>query len=484
MAGIAPTIQIQPKKNSLESTLEPILFQFAVTPVGDTLNVISQLQYNFNGVWTDWGGKMRSPSVLGYSGSYQLQVADVLNSLPKGTAKGIAQLGNGACYGGAMGALPQTYWHNKSNFEVRLVCQREFLDATTGFIEIDPTTETSNVFNIHEGSAPRLQALWSSSYNDFTRSFANYIMMTFPTDGTQGGWLWLTDNVYKKRSDQYTRSGLYRTNIRDSEQFFINTFIGKVISPLTYVPECQIITFAKNGTPLFQRSVAWATGFGSSPLNGMNTMDVGFRSIKEAFTPDPSEGTNFAYVDHYLVQNRLRNANNNGYINSNAWLFKINRTCKGKGYQRFLWKNQLGGWDMFSSEGKLETRRKIQRKKFTQRLEGFATIDSYGQNHWLNTESEIMKIESHPMTNADAIWFSKIGASTLVYLRIDMNSEFNPQSFGDFNSYENWRDSGLCNQYTAIIILSGSIKVMNTSKGLQKVSFEYQFANNNIFPRM
>ena len=65
-----------------------------------------------------------------------------------------------------------------------------------------------------------------------------------------------------------------------------------------------------------------------------------------------------------------------------------------------------------------------------------------------------------------------------------MNSEFNPQSFGDFNSYENWRDSGLCNQYTAIIILSGSIKVMNTSKGLQKVSFEYQFANNNIFPRM
>ena len=484
MAGIAPTIMLQPRTNSLESTLEPILFQFGVTPVGDTLNVISQLQYYYNGAWTDWGGKMRSPSVLGFSGSYQLQVSDVFNSLPKGTATNIGRLGSGDCYSGALGSLPQTYWHNISNFEVRLVCQREFLDATTGFIELDPTTETSNVFNIHEGSAPRLQSLWTSSRNNFTNSFANYVMMTFPNDGTQGGFLWLTDNVYKTRSNEFTRLGLYKTNIRDSEQFFINTFIGSVIKPLTYIPQLEITTFAKNGTSLFQRLVTWSTGFGATPLNGMNTMDVGFRSIIASYTPDASEGTNFEFVDHYVVQNKIRNPNNNGYIYSNAWLFKVNRTCKGKGYQRFLWKNQLGGWDMFSSEGKLETRRKIQRKKFTQRLEGFATIDSYGQNHWLNTESEIMKIESQPMTNADAMWFSKIGASTLVYLRIDMDSEFNPQSFGDFNSYENWRDAGLCNKYTAIIILSGSIKIMNTSKGLQKVSFEYQFANNNIFPRM
>lgn len=476
-------IQLQPQSRSVESTLRPINFQFAVQPVADTLNVISQVQYNNAGTWTDWGGKMRSPEILGNAGRYSLQIADVVNSLPKGEADGIRQLGAGNCYGsGGVNSLPQNYWAMKSNWRVRVQVQREFLDASTGFIELDPDITTSYEFNIHEGASPVKNGLWGTGFNVFSNTLAEYVMASTPNDGTDGGFLWLTDNVYIKRGR--FRFGQYKSRIRESEQFLLNTFNGRLIKPVVLDNRLLIQTIGQNGAVLNSRNVTWLYGFGTLALDGMNTIDVGFRSIKTAYTPSGAEGTGFENVFKYRVVNEVQNSLGNAWIESSQWMFTIDRTCKGKGYQRFMWKNQLGGWDMFSSEGKLESRRKILRKKFQKRRGRKNNIEGFGQNNWLNTEDEIMKIESQPMTTAEAMWFSKISASALCYVRIDMDSDFNPQSFGDFNSYETWRDDYRCNGYISIIILSGSVKVANSTKGMQKVSFEYTYANRNLFPRM
>ena len=139
---------------------------------------------------------------------------------------------------------------------------------------------------------------------------------------------------------------------------------------------------------------------------------------------------------------------------------------------------------MFSSDGKLTSRRKIKHETYQKRVgRSYQSIKFYGSNNWVNTESEIMQVTSQPITKAQAQWFSKIGSSTFTLLRIDMFSELNPQAFGSFDTYEQWRDSGKCNGYIPIIINSSSIKIVDTNKKHQKVSFEYQLAMKNIYPR-
>jgi hypothetical protein len=471
----APNISVEP--TGIVSTLEPIFYQYTeFTP--NTLNIVCQLQYFVGGVWTNWGGRMRTAPMLEFAGYFQLNASDVFNSLPKGEATDIRQLGDGCCYDGAIGQLPQSIWQYISNWEIRVVAQREYLDVATGFIELDPDETISRITIAHEGSQPKRNQLWNSII-PASQVFAEFVMQQDPNE-SRSYWLWLTDAIWQKNNSN--RDPHYDVNIRESEQFYISTFNGRLDASITQNNYLEYNTFDVSGNLLASRQVTWQGGMSN---NYMQTIDVGFRSIKCIWGDNPQggESLDLTNVAFYVVTNWVSRSNNTGYSPSVQWKFKVDRTCKPKSYQRFLWKNQLGGWDMFSSEGKLTTRRKMKHERFEKRMGMNPHLGSYGSNNWVNTEEEILQIETQAMTKADAMWFSKIGASSFTYLRLDMNSEFNPQVYGTFSTYENWRDSGKCNDYIPIVINSSSIKIINTTKKLQKISFEYQLAARNLYPR-
>jgi len=475
-----PTITIQPKNESINSSLYPINFTI-VESTPDTLNILSQVEYWNGSAWTTWGGQMRCSPNLDFAGYYDLNIADLVNSLPKSDASGFRSLGDGGCFGGAIGQLEQIDWESVSNWKVRIQTQREYLDTGTGFIEVDSDITQSNSFYIHEGAAPFIQFSHGSSGIQESLTFGSYLMQQNTTDAANS-WLWLTDNIYQANNPQHRWD--YTTKIRKTEQFYLHTFNGRLLTGITLDNKLQITTFHRNGTPLGIRNVTW-----NFPPNndGMQSIDVGFRSIMGAYVPNGAEGPNFDYVASYEVVNKVANAANTSLgCSSLTWVFKIDRTCRPKSYQRFMWKNQLGGFDMFSSEGKLESRRKIKRSRFERRRTrlDWKNVESYGKNNWLNKEEKTFKIETQNLRAKEAKWFSKIGASALVYLRVDLVSKDNPVAFGNFTSWENLRDSGQCNSYVPIIINSNSIKIRNTSKQFSKVSFEYQFAVSDLYPRM
>ena len=473
-----PTIQIQPR--GIVSSLDAIYYQFSEY-TADTLNIVVQLQYDTTGAgnWVNWGGRMRCAPKLNQAGIYQLFVQDVLNSLPKSDVDDLPQLGSGCCYSGAIGLLPQKFWAGISNWKCRVVAQREYIDAATGFVELDPDEVTSVQIIIHEGSQPRRNKLWQSIVTD-SHQFAEFLMQQSTTDN-RTSWLWLTDCIWQR--NRKTNAATYYVNIRDTEQFYINTFVGRLLGGITQTTDLVIYTYDHNGMSLASRSINWNAGMTN---DGMQTIDVGFRSYACSFRNDPQGGelSDFSNVGSYKVMNLVSDSTNTTHVRSSVWNFKVIRTCKPDSYQRFLWKNQLGGWDMFSSEGKFTSRRKIKHETYEKRYaRGERALYNFGKNNWVNTEDEVMQIETQPITQAEAMWFSKIGSSAFTYLRIDMESKYNPQAYGTFDEYETWRDAGKCNDYIPIVINSSSIKITDTNKRHQKVSFEYQLATRNLYPR-
>jgi hypothetical protein len=213
-------------------------------------------------------------------------------------------------------------------------------------------------------------------------------------------------------------------------------------------------------------------------------MDVGFRTIICSLDAEPAEGTDFENVTEYEVVNAI-NTDTGGWMASSRWRFKVDRTCVDEMvYRRFLWKNQLGGWDMFSSAGTFESRRQTKHETFQKNLgNSSGTLTDYGVNNWITTEDQVMKVTSQHMTNAEAMWFSKIVNSAFTYVRVDMKADLDGQIFANFDSYETWREAGTCNGWAMIVIRSNSVKIRKTTKRTQKVSFEYQFARRDVYPR-
>mgnify|MGYP003131780987 CR=1 FL=1 len=469
------TIQIQPR--NIISTLEPCFFQFSQSAV-DTLNVVAQLQYDTTGSgnWVNWGGRMRSAPVLNVAGVFQLEAQDIWNSLPKGFANDIKMLGSGCCYGGGLGSsLPQMQWSQICNWQVRLIVQREFLDASTGFIELDPQTTISNTFVVYEASPPRRNSLWGTSYIPDSDTLGEYVMQGNASEA-RDGFLWLTDAITQRKA----RTPMITCHIKPTEQFYLHTINGRLLSGVSNPNRLVIETFNAQDMMLNGRVISWLNG---SSNNYMQSIDVGFRSIKCALSEGGAESADFANVAYYHVYNSVSNGSS-GLSKSVVWKFIVDRSCNTKAYQRFLWKNQLGGWDMFTIDGKLTSRRKFKHSKYEKRIGRDTSVYSYGENNWLNTEETIFKVDSQKMTTDQAMWISKIAASSFTYLRVDMQSDYNPQTWQDFSALETWRDAGRCNKFIPIIIDSTSIRYQDTNKrNIQKVSFEYKLALSNIYPR-
>jgi len=482
----APIITIQPR--GIVSTLAPIFYQ-CTESTANTLNVVAQLQYDATGSggWTDWGGKMRLASTLVASTTFQLDAGDVFNSLPKGQAEDMSRLGSGCCYGGGHSTLGQDFWFLKSNWHVRAIFQREYLDAATGFIELDPDETESNVVTIHEGLPPRIQSQRQSSLVVTSAwQFGAYYMQFDPLNGTEGNWLWLTDAIHNTRSDfgGYTTKKNYKVRIRPTEQFLISTFNGELASGITDENVLTIRTFDQTGSMLETREINWSQG---NTNDGMQTMDVGFRTIICALEPIVTEGTDFENVTHYEVYNAVK-SDTGAWKASTRWWFTIDRTCvEQNAYRRFLWKNQLGGWDMFSSEGTFESKRQTKHETFTKRLvaggQAQPQLYHYGKNNWITIEDQVHKITTHALTDSEAMWFSKIVNSAFTYVRVDMEATLGGQIFGTWDSYETWRDGSDCNGWAMIVIKTNTMRIRRTSKKTQRITFEYSFARRDVYPR-
>ena len=148
--NMAIIIQRKPLTNYLTSTLVPLPFQ-VFENTADTTNIVARC-YKIDqttGVETSLGGKFRLANVPNINYTYQFDASEVFNNLTKYT---LFDMPNNQQLGNNSGA-PNLYkvWQDVASFKVVVKFQREYLDATTGLIVLDPTEVSSSIFYVHEG---------------------------------------------------------------------------------------------------------------------------------------------------------------------------------------------------------------------------------------------------------------------------------------------------------------------------------------------
>lgn len=486
-----PTITVQPGNYSFNSTINPIIIR-ATEYTSNTLNLVAQVQvWNTVGMtppsqWVDYGGKMRCASDLDFPGNFFLNIEDIVNPLTDAWLQSQHGLDNCYAYGGTSWLeFTFTDWEYEGNRLVRVRLQREYLDAD-GIIQIDPDITTTNRLVIHEGSPPN-----NMNFRPGVTSWQPYRIAYDSTNQT-GKKLYFTNyprtgfnprpNVsHNVASSQY----IYDFSMKEWEDFPICFYSNPFFTGQTN--NVGLETFDAAGVSLNTRLFNYACD-----ADGMQSFMIGPKSLRLYNTPNGAEGTNFENVaQYYITQGSQISSGSVTFSNMATPInVKIDRTCEGAGYKRFAWRNQLGGWDMFSSDGEYREQNSITRDTFQRRIApygrklgapGYATTWAYGKNNWNNKTIKQGRITSHAMTNVQAKWFSEIGSSQMVYVQM-FNKRYNPvPNYTDFDVYE---DDWTCQWWTPIIITSKSIKNINTKDRLVKVSFTFEYAVNERFGRM
>lgn len=478
-----PTISNAPQSHSWNSTLIPIRFTFTEF-TADTLNLLVQVQV-WNGAaftppsqYVDVGGKMRCASVLNSAGYFELNIEDIANTLTAADIGHQQNLGN--CESTGTGFLVDSYtnWEYYGNRLVRVKVQREYLDGTTGLIEVDPDTTTSDGFNVHAGIAPM-----KFNYLHLVGNWDIYKLGYKASHSDRKELFYLT-NAPRYRVPRKTSEPLsyyeYRYKLRTDEQLPVNSLDWPFISGANN--RIRVRTYNAAGTLLMLRNY---TSVITNYKDGFHSLLMGPHDLIKGATPIVAEGTDFSVVSYYTIHWDAETTAGGGvYIDNIASRIRvdIDRTCAPIGRKRFAWRNQLGGWDMFTSNGVYKERNEVKRNTFTKRLTAAETTSlmAYGKNNWSNETTKSGSIISHKMTKREAIWFSEIGSSQVVYMQIFNQHYEHVPNFLDEELHE---DMWNCLHWVPIIITSKTIKVLNTDDKFAKVEFNFQYAVNERFGR-
>ena len=138
---MATTITIQPVTNILVSTLLPVYYQISDTSL-DTTNIIAKcfVQDQVTLIQTQIGGSYRLAPHLEFSGTYRFDASEIFNTVTKGNLNFIKNtIGTTSGFQNAI-----TNWADESTYFVNVEFFREYLDAATGLIVVDPTATISN----------------------------------------------------------------------------------------------------------------------------------------------------------------------------------------------------------------------------------------------------------------------------------------------------------------------------------------------------
>jgi len=492
------TITSQPANRDIVSSLLPVVYNFSEL-TADTLNVVVQVQV-WNGAtmspasqWVDVGGKMRCASLLNNAGYFYINIEDIIN--PYTDAHVYHQTRLGTCDGIASGTdfvdRTLTMWEYYGNRLFRIRVQREYLDGTSGLITLDPNITDSNWCTGHEGAQKNE---WN--FKEMMGDWDNF-KLGYDSGNTTRGYLFLLNNVPRYRHPRFVVDGespaipnQYELSMKTDEDFIYCFFAWDYVADVKN--RIELLTYNKSDTLLNTRQFEF-----DADKDGMKSFMCGVRSMFARNVPNAAEGntagSEFENVAYYKLKHDCEQTPAGTWRENIAAPMRINidRTCKGKGYRRFMWRNQLGGWDTFTSDGKYEESTKIQRDTYQKRIpaqgapvdERFTSLFTYGKSNWSNQTTKVGKIVSHNLTAREAEWFGMIASSAQVYVKILRDGDLvNPRPiWRDAESFEDWNE---CDFWTPVIIKTKTIKHYKSTDKYQKIEFQFEYVVNERWGRL
>ena len=211
---------------------------------------------------------------------------------------------------------------------------------------------------------------------------------------------------------------------------------------------------------------------------------VGFRDIKNAFTPIAAEGTNFINVKNYSVSFVAGNDSGGTCVYSEMstiYNFNVDRSCiENGGYMRFAFKNMLGGYDMVSSRGAFVEKTKNKFQTFEQSLgyDNWNKAMDFGNSNWSNTNVKGFSVTTHNLKPEYAAHFAEMFSSTQVYLRVENDSY---KKVYDVDATITALEQPYF--YEPIVINAGSQNIIDSSNNTKKLTFSFDMAVNQRNPR-
>ena len=181
---MAIVIDIEPAGSKICSTLIPLVLEVTET-TSNTTNIIASCY------WTDQislaetqiGAKYRLAPNLANADKFIFDSSEIFNSLTKYTlndAPNNFKLGANVT---AVDPLGISNWKDIATWKVRVKFQREYLDASTGLIVLDPTFTNSTYFYIHEGSPEQKWLTQIVKSNGQTDSVLDAFMLSYQSAG-------------------------------------------------------------------------------------------------------------------------------------------------------------------------------------------------------------------------------------------------------------------------------------------------------------
>ena len=147
---MAIVIAKQPIEDIIVSTLIPIRYVCTeATP--NTTNLVAKCFYidQTTAVETQIGASYRLAPSLTNPDTFEFDASEIFNTLTKYTLGDMPTVVMGEKINPLTDALVN--WKDVATWYVRVKFYREYLDATSGLIVLDPTAENSKKFYVHEG---------------------------------------------------------------------------------------------------------------------------------------------------------------------------------------------------------------------------------------------------------------------------------------------------------------------------------------------
>ena len=469
---MAIVINTQPAVNKICSTLIPLVFDVTETTTSTT-NIIASCYYIDQAtglITTQIGGKYRMAPNLSNVDNFIFDASEIFNTLTKYTL-------NDAPNNWKLGAnnystpypLGVQTWTEIAGWKVRVKFQREYLDATTGLIVLDPVFTNSNLFYIHEGSPEQKFITQIVDSNGQANSVFDTFMLSYQPSGNLVRRLLTNYPIIYQNANHYS----YVT-IHETEQYMISFFANDSIYTDYNI---AFLTYSET-TPLSIHNLQ------VDESNNLTTACVGFRDLIHSFTPSAAEGTNFINVTKYLViiQCSTTTSLPSSYTSATGiYEFNVDRSCiKNVGYLRFCFKNMLGGFDMVTSRGKYNKKTNNKFSEYEQSLGYYSWTESmaFGKANLANENEVRYSVTTQAMKPIYAAHFAEMFSSTQVYLR-----EKNDSSNKIQDSIETQYSIDVPYKFNPIVIIPGTTTTLETNENLVKLKFEFSMAVNQRNPR-
>jgi hypothetical protein len=467
----------QPSTDGICSTLYPIKFKVSEV-TSTTTNILAEC-YSINptsGIETQIGGRYRCAPNLDNVNHFMFDGSEIFNSLCAYTL-------NDYPLSFKLGQIPANTgiaiqeWEEIATFVVVVKFYREYLDATTGLIVVDPTPTNSNRFYVHQGS-PEQQWVGSVVRSNSTTNAPMFEYFSVDYDYNNGQFNRFLTNYPIKPNVTFGSTFPYQqpasfVKIHESSSYILNFFA--TIGSNNY--KFSILTFLQDGTQANSHDI------NLNNSNFMQTFLCGFSDIKGYLTANGAEGVDFANVAYYEVYgiSQFSGGGSTFVPSTTRFRFYVDRGCiKNKAYLNFAFKNMFGGYDIVESRGEYKEKQKDKFEEFTlsQGYDNWHEHMTFGKTNWSNTNVKQFSVTTHAMKPENAKHFAEMLSSTDVYVRRPNNVNQKVES-----TYLDGQTTAKPYIYVPIYITAATRNIENTNDNVTKIKFTFEESNGQRNPR-